>query len=121
MRETLVFINQKMQEAGIPYELGEWRSKVRYPYFVGTYTETEHTFEDGHSAGMMQIDGWSNTSLADLVQCNEQIRQALDDQAGQIGQALVYTSYAGADVIPTNVEGLYRIRVTINTQEWKEQ
>ena len=37
MTEILNFINEELEESGIPYEYGEWTGKVSYPYFVGTF------------------------------------------------------------------------------------
>ena len=45
--EKLKFIKAQMAQIGIPYNLGEWSSDVKYPYYVGEVTEEPITTEDG--------------------------------------------------------------------------
>ena len=40
--DKLKFINEQMDILGIPYEFGEWKSTIQYPYFVGEITEEEY-------------------------------------------------------------------------------
>ena len=47
MIEVLNVISEQLERLNIPYEFGEWTEEVSYPYFVGSYTETEHRQEDG--------------------------------------------------------------------------
>ena len=37
----LKFIADKLNAAGIPYCFEEWTKDIQYPYFVGSYTESE--------------------------------------------------------------------------------
>lgn len=42
MVDMLGFISDQLDQLGIPYEFGEWTGEISYPYFVGSFNETEH-------------------------------------------------------------------------------
>lgn len=119
MTEVLDFINFEMDMAEIPYEFGEWQSEVRYPYFVGSYTETGYSYEDNCTEGIFVLDGWSRNSLEELMQVDEKIKEIFRDlQAVKYGR-FFYMRYCTSTPVQTGVEGLFRINITLNISEWK--
>lgn len=119
MVDLLSFMNEQLEQLDIPYEFGEWTQKVSYPYFVGSFNETEHRLEDGYTGGVFTLDGWSRGSKISLVEVNDKIEQHFEDlRAVQEGTAFFIT-YGTALMIPTGEQDLYRITITLNTNEWK--
>lgn len=119
MITALSYINEVLQELGMPYEFGSWSQSLRYPYFVGGYIETEQRLEDNYSSGIFEINGWTTGSRMELMEWADKIRNNfLDVQAIKDG-TLIHVTSAGAQDIPTGKDGLYRITITLNVETWK--
>lgn len=119
MVDMLGFISDQLDQLGIPYEFGEWTGKVGYPYFVGSFNEIEHRFEDGYTGGVFTLDGWSRGSKLPLAEINDKIKKMFEDlRAVQDGTAF-FVTFGNSMMLPTGEEELYRITITLNTNEWK--
>ena len=79
MVDMLDFIAERLEQFNIPYEFNEWMSEISYPYFVGSFSETEHRAEDGYTGGVLTIDGWSKDSIAPLLKANDKIQKEFED------------------------------------------
>ena len=119
MVDMLGFISDQLDQLGIPYEFGEWTGEISYPYFVGSFNEIEHRLEDGYTGGVLTLDGLSRGSKLPLAEINDKLKKAFEDlRAGQEGTAFFITYWNGL-MIPTGEEDLFRITITLNTNEWK--
>lgn len=119
MIELLGFMAEQIEQLSIPYEFGEWTGKVSYPYFVGSYDENEIRLEDGYTGGIFTLDGWSRGSKIPLVEISDKIKEKFKDlRAVRDGTAFFITSPT-SQMIPTGEEDLYRISITLTTNEWK--
>lgn len=119
MTDLLELISDKLTEAEIPYEYGEWTSQLQYPYFVGSYDQTDYRYEDGCTEGTFTIDGWTRGPRLQLVQAADAIRKAFEDlQITKDGQCF-FIRYGGSTSVPTSDAGLYRITITLYTYQWK--
>lgn len=119
MVDILGFINDKLSEINIPYEFGEWTATVTYPYFVGSFDETEFRYEDNYTAGTFTLDGWSRDSKITLMQAADTIKKAFDDLQAVVEDRTFFIRYGGAQSIPSGEEGLFRVSITLFTNEWK--
>lgn len=121
MVDMLTYIAEQLKSVGIAYEFGEWTQEVSYPYFVGTFNETEYRYEDGYTGGVLTLDGWSRGSSArlQLAEANDKIRRLFDDNRSVVGEYAFFVSYGSSLTVPTGEEGLYKITITLNTNEWK--
>ena len=45
----------EMHSIGVPYEFMSWTSAVEYPYFIGEYSETIQTTEDGYKESTITV------------------------------------------------------------------
>lgn len=115
----LGFINEKLTEAGIPYEFGEWTTDVSYPYFVGSYTETDYSYEDNHATGAFTLDGWSRGSKIELVEHSDKVKAVFTDLFEVRGDSTFFIRYGGAMLVPTGEKDLYKITITLFCNEWK--
>lgn len=119
MVDLLAIIDEELEEAEIPYQFSEWKSAVRYPYFVGSYDENNLYFEDNRIEGTFTIDGWSRRSNIELIQKAERIKEIFSDyQIIQNGN-IYYIRYNSSMLVPTGVEDLNKITITLEVTEWK--
>ena len=119
---VLGLIANELQAIGVPYEFMEWTSPVQYPYFVGEYTETATTTEDGYESSTVILTGTTRGSWLELEQIKETIknhfppihglRKSTDD-----GTMVFY--YANGFPVPTGEADLKRIQINIDVKEWR--
>ena len=75
--------------------------------------------EDGYTGGVFTLDGWSRGSKLPLAEINDKLKKVFEDlRAVQEGTAFFITYWNGL-MIPTGEEDLFRITITLNTNEWK--
>nr|DAL57146.1 MAG TPA_asm: PORTAL PROTEIN, 15 PROTEIN, HEAD PROTEIN, VIRAL INFECTION, TAILED.2A [Caudoviricetes sp.] len=119
MVDLLSFMNEQIEQLEIPYEFGEWTQDLSYPYFVGSFNETEHRIEDGYTGGVFTLDGWSRGSKITLAEVNDKLKKAFEDLRAVRDGTAFFITYWNALMIPTGEEDLFRITITFNTNEWK--
>ncbi len=118
--ETLKIINDNLAEIGINYEFGEYSAEiVSYPYFVGSYTETESLTEDGLQESTFMLDGFSKNSWMELQQAKEKIEKLFSNftaitESGS-GVAILY---ANAMNVPTGDSAFKRVQINLSIKEW---
>lgn len=123
-QETLKYINDRMDEANIPYQFGVFSSDIsslNY-YFVGDYTETEPMNEDGLSESQFILTG-TGKGFGELESAKDAIRNLFPESTGDVaildngsGLAIFYSS---AMYIPTGIDMLKRIQINLRIKEWK--
>lgn len=118
--ETLKFIADALESIGINYEFGQWSSPVVYPYFVGTYTESEPLTEDGLHESDFMITGFSRGPWLDMEAAREKIERAFANSVHLLpsGNGLAIF-YAGSFIIPQNDADLKSIQINLKIKEWK--
>ena len=115
----LAIINEELGENNIPYEFSQWKSTVRYPYFVGSYDENNSYFEDNRIEGTFTIDGWSRRSSIELIEKAEQIKEVFSDFQRIRNGNIYYIRFNSSMLVPTGVEDLNKITITFEVTEWK--
>ena len=119
MVDLLGFIGSKLKEAGIPYEYGEWTQAVSYPYFVGSFMESDYRFEDGCTVGTFTLDGWSRGSKLTLAEMSDKIKAVFRDLQEIRGNSLFHVRFGSSLPAPTGEDDLFKITITLFTYEWK--
>lgn len=119
MINILGIISEQLEQLKIPYEFGEWTQTISYPYFVGSFNEIEHRFEDGYTGGVFTLDGWSRGSKVSLAEANDKIKNTFEDFRAVLEGAAFFITFENSLMLPTGEEDLFRITITLNTQEWK--
>lgn len=120
--ETLKFIKDQMGILGIPYEFGEWTSDIKYPYFVGEFTEPESTTEDGKEEPYFILTGFNRGKYIDLEEIKEKIKKHFPSVHGlraQLDSGSIAVFYGGAFYVPTGEADLKKIQITLNIKQWK--
>lgn len=121
MVNILSYIAEQLESIGISYEYGEWTQEVNYPYFVGTFLENENRYEDGYTGGVLTIDGWARGSggKLQLAEANDKIKDLFYDNRAVCDGYAFFVNYGSTLNAPTGEEDLYKITISLNTNEWK--
>lgn len=121
---VLKTISNAMKSMGIEYDFLTYKKKpIVYPYFVGTYTETEPTTEDGLQETTFVLDGFSRGEFLALEDAKERIEQYFDRVTGYTAVAdngsVAVVFYAGSFPVDTGDAELKRIQINLHVKEWK--
>ena len=119
MIDVLNLINEKLEAAGINYQFGEWQGDVKYPYFVGEYTQDDYVDENQKTSGTFLLDGWTRGSRIDLLRADEKIKETFKSLVTVIGDKAFFVRYGGSNMIPTGGMELKKITITLFIQEWE--
>mgnify|MGYP001099105784 FL=1 len=122
-KQALKIVSDAMAAMGLEYEFGEDTKKpVRYPYFVGEYTETESLTEDGLQESTVLLTGFSRDSWLTLEDAKVKIERYFNRVSGNVVMAddgsAVAIFYAQSLIIPTGDAELKKIQVNLSVKEW---
>lgn len=120
--EKLGYINEQMNILSVPYEFGQWTSKVSYPYFVGEITEEPITTEDGFEQSTLLLTGFHRGTFLDLLEIKEKIKKhfdPIDGLRGSTKSGAIAVFYDGCTPVPTGEADLKRIQINLIIKEWK--
>lgn len=119
-QEVLTYIYERLTEAGINYEFGEWNSPIVYPYFTGEYQEMPPVTEDGLQEAEFVLNGFSRGSWYALEQAKAIIEKIFSYCAAILPNGSgVNISYSGSLVIPPEDAELKRIQINLTIKEWR--
>ena len=126
-KEVLNIIDSAMKSIGLEYGFGEYggnsNGEIVYPYWVGSYTETEPYTEDGLQESTFMITGFSRGSWLDLENGKGKIEKYFNRVSGKVGITsngdAVAIFYAGALSVPTGDAELKSIQINLSIKEWK--
>lgn len=121
---TLKVISDGMEALNLAYGFGVYSGNpVVYPYFVGEYTETEPTTEDGLQETSFLLTGFSRESWLALEQAKEKIENYFNKVSGKTvitdNGSAVAVFYANALIVPTGDAELKRMQINLAIKEWK--
>lgn len=121
MIESLGFIADTLNTAGINYQFAEFDGTITYPYFVGEYTENEPMNEDGLEESTFLLTGYSRGSWLALENAKETIKALFIN-----GKTAILPSGRGMAVfwldsipIPTQDEEIKRMEIRLSIKEWR--
>lgn len=123
-KNLLKVVSDGMTELGLEYEFGEYtKEPIVYPYFVGEYTETEPTTEDGLQETTFMLSGFSRGTWLTLENAKEKIERYFNKVYGKTvmvddGSA-VAVFYGSSLIVPTGDEELKKIQINLQCKEWK--
>lgn len=120
--EKLKYINKQMDLLSIPYQFGQWTSKVRYPYFVGEITEESPMTEDGFEESILILTGFNRGAKIELERAKEKIKKHFHSIFGLRGSTdggTIAVFFDGSFFVPTGESGLEKIQINLKIKEWK--
>lgn len=117
-------ISDILKAIGIEYGFMTYNKKpIRYPYFVGEYTETEPYTEDGMEESEFLLTGFTRDTWLSLEEAKNKIKKQFDPITGRCGitddGGAIAVFYAGSRPVPTGDAELKRIEITLKIKEWK--
>lgn len=125
-KAVLKIIADSMRSLSLAYGFGTYvDDPIKYPYFVGEYTESEPMTADGMHEGVFLLTGFARGSepYIDLEDAKERIEGMFHPVSGKIGisdtGSGVAIFYAGSQYIPTGDAELKRIQINLTIKEWK--
>lgn len=120
--DKLKFINEQMEAIGIPYELGQWSSRIKYPYWVGEFTEEPTMTEDGLEQSTLLLTGTNRGNYISLETDKEKIKKHFDPKDGLIADTdsgVIAVFFDGSFPVPTGEADLKRMQINLRIKEWK--
>ena len=120
--DKLKFINEQMDILSVPYEFGEWTSKVVYPYSVGEITEEPSTTEDGLEESTMILTCFTRGKYIELESIKEKIKKHFHPIHGlraSTDSGSIAVFFDGSFYIPTGEAELKKIQINLKIKEWK--
>jgi len=120
--DKFIFIADQMAAIDVPYELMEWTATVKYPYFVGEFTEVPVTTGDGLEESTLLLTGFHRGSYLDLEKIKEKIKHHFHPRHGRHGSTKhgqIVAFYDGSLYLPTGEAGLKKIQINITIKEWR--
>ena len=120
--DKLKFINEQMNMIAVPYEFGQWSSKVQYPYSVGEITEDPTMTEDGLEESTLLLTVFTRGALIDLDTVKNKIKKHFHPICGVRGQTdsgAIAVFFDGSFYVPTGEAELRKIQINLKIKEWK--
>ena len=123
-KAVLKLVSDAMESLGIEYAFGVYEGNpIVYPYFVGEYTETESSTEDGLQETTFMLTGFSRDTWLTL----EETKEKIENHFNQVGGMTVITDngsgvaifYANSLIVPTGDAELKSIQINLSIKEWK--
>ncbi len=126
MKKMLKWLANELNEAGIEYHLNRnGKSKPTYPYFVGELFPVDPVSESGMQEYSLLLDGFTRSTLTELLECAEQIEERFPRVEGNTAilenNQAVAAYFSGCQPVETGEEQLKRVTVTITIKTWKER
>lgn len=122
MMSALGIINTELNSIDVPYEFMEWTDPVHDQYWVGEYSETPTTTEDGYKEGTVILTGTTKGSWLELEQTRAKIEKHFHPICGlrkstEEGAVVIY--YGNSFPVPTGEADLKRMQINLQVKEWK--
>lgn len=116
-------INEILTNNDINYEFQEWTSSdIIFPYWVGDYTETEYSSEQGYTGYTLMLTGTTNKSWLDLEKDKEKIKTIFSDYTySEKGYSEGYSLaiyYENSFNIPCDDMAIKRMQINLEIKEW---
>jgi hypothetical protein len=121
--DALGLISAQMA-ACVPYQYGEWTTKVKYPYYVGELIEEPPTTEDGLCQYSFILTGFcrGKESIATFERDKKTLRghfSPIFGLSGETDDGVVIIFYDNAFYVPAGEAELYKIQINFTIKEWK--
>lgn len=116
------FIDREMAGIAVNYELGEWRSAPKYPYFMGEFTEEPITTEDGAEESTLILSGFNRGRYIALEEAKKKIKKhfpAIEGLRASTDSGAIAVFFDGSFPIPTGEADFHRIEIHLKIKEWK--
>ena len=123
-KQVLKIVSDAMTALALEYGFGEYSGNpVKYPYFVGEYTENEAITEDGLQDSKFLLTGFHRGTWLELEDAKERIENYFNQVSGKTvitdNGSAVAVFYGNSLIVPTGDAELKSIQVNLTIKEWK--
>lgn len=120
--KTLSLVNHLLTDAGIAYALHTYKSNtVRYPYWIGEYTEGSPDEETGYRKSTLILTGTTNGTWSKLKAEKDVIEDLFRDRRAILDNGHAVAFYVENSLeIPTQLDTIKRIQLNITVMEWRK-
>lgn len=122
IEKALGIVKDEMNIIDVPYEFMRWTSTAKDRYWVGEYSETPTTTEDGYEEGTLILTGTTKDSWLMLMQDRAKIKDHFPSIYGlriTTDKGTVVIFYDNSFPVPTGEADLKRIQVNLQIKAWK--
>lgn len=122
MMSMLGIFAAEMGILDVPYEYMRYTSTVNGAYWVGEYTDTPTTTEDGHKEGTLLLTGTTRGTWLELEQVRAKIERHFPTIYGlrkSTDNGAVVFYYDNAFPVDTGEADLKRIQINVKVKEWR--
>lgn len=125
-KNPLKIVNAAMRSLGIAYGFGVYSGdetgKIKYPYFVGEYTESPVRDESGLQEATFMLTGFHRGTWDELETAKGKIENYFNKIGGKTVMAgdgsAVAVFYDSALVIPKEDAELKSVQINLSIKEW---
>lgn len=120
--DKLKFINEQMDAIAVPYQYGEWTSKVVYPYGVGEITAFSPLNEDGAEESTLLLTFWHRGALIELEKIVNKLKKHFHPIYGLRGSTdsgTIAVFFDTAFPVPSGEAELKKMQINLKIKEWK--
>lgn len=119
--QSIEFIGKELLNIGINYEFGMYTDEeIKYPYWVGEYSEVGEASEDGMDETTFILTGTSRKSLKELESEKQKIRDLFREKVAILENSNgIAIYYSNALIVPTDDIDIRRLQINLTIKEWK--
>lgn len=120
--DKLKFINKEMDAIAVPYQYGEWASKLVYPYGVGEIVTESPLNEDGAEESTLLLTFWHRGELIELEKIKDKIKKHFHPIYGLRGETdsgTIAVFFDTAFPVPSGEAALKKMQINLKIKEWK--
>lgn len=125
-KEVLSIIYEELDSMNINYYyMINDSSSVIYPYVTGEYYEYDYKFEDESTSGEILLEVWTRGTEEKLIEIKDRIKEKFKNYQIVISENGKSTglsiSYLSKTPRRTEVEGLKKLEIRLQTNYWESE
>ena len=125
-KEVLSIIYEELDGMNINYYyMINDSSDVVYPYVIGEYYEYDYKFEDNSSSGEVLLEVWTRGLDSELIDIKDKIKNRFKNYHKAILKDnmdfSVFISYLNKTPRRTDIEGLKKLEIRLQTNYWESE
>ena len=118
--ETLSYINSLLTSSGLNYAFSRWNGELKFPYWIGEYSEIDSINEDGMVETDFILTGTTENSWLELQMEKEKVERLFRNKTDILTSGIgVSMSFERSLIVPTESDTLKRIQINISVKEWR--
>ncbi len=119
---TLTYLAQQFAGLGLMYQYMRWNGDVRYPYWIGEFTEQPESDEGGKRLSTFMLTGTAKGTWNELLATVETIKERFREIRTILPSGMgVYIVYDNMLTIPNDNSELKRVQINLSITEFRSK